>query len=149
MSENAFNFLDLDVKEAIQESHQSNTERNKQICVCGHPIARHKLDDRKNLHCQPNALYCPCKEKRAVLTAQDTRLFLRRTTGGALLHALTRGLASCAERGIEVEWIIPMVCDKCHTQTKLVPVPVTEYDTVANEDTGKNALFCNNCRAGN
>ena len=149
LSENAFNFLDLDVTEAIEESRKSNTERNKQICVCGHPIRRHGKNLRGELYCHPNALYCPCKEQRAVLTAQDTRVFLRKTSGGAMLHALTRGLATCVERGIEVEWLISMTCDKCKTETKVVPVPVHQNGAIANDDTGHNALLCNNCRTGN
>lgn len=144
----AFDYFDLNLEEAIQESKNNNTVRNtsKEICVCGHPTRRHKPNSRGEIKCVPNAMICKCKEPRPVLKAQDIRPFLRKTTGGGLLHALARGLATCVERGLEIEWLIPMACDKCHTETKVVPTPVNQNGTIANDETGYNALLCQTCR---
>ena len=138
--------------EVDQSEKQVRSLRDNRVCLCGHPVSRHKVDPYSGiLTCKPSQLLCRCKSVRPVLTTNDTRLFLRRTTGAGLHHALVRGLAACAQVGKEVAWIEPPQCERCKTLTgNIAPVVITSYLKVVPEvdkdsDTGLHAMLCDTC----
>jgi hypothetical protein len=84
---------------------------------------------------------------RLVLNATDTRPFLRKTSGGDGFHALIQGILAAEERGIEVEWLEDLKCDKCGA----LDVPVTVVTVDANgfeltESKGYDIFVCSDCR---
>lgn len=121
-------------------------QRDGRICLCGHGISKHQSFSGRVV-CKPSKMDCPCKKIRAVIDAEDSRPFLRRTQGGGPMHALSRGLAALAASGKDAQWIIDLECDKCHEYSdNLVPVPVTANGFAAEEATGYDALLCPSCR---
>ena len=120
---------------------------DKRICICGHPVGRHTDTGVGIANCKPTAMQCPCKRCRPVLVADDCRLFVRKTVGGGLLHALTLGSVAHLERGKKVQWINDPVCDRCgETEGTVVPVPVTQGGHAKSHATGYDVLLCSKCR---
>ena len=142
-------FMDFTVEEAVRVAEQMRTRpstRDGRICLCGHSAGRHQLVAGYN-SCKPSAMECACKTFRAVIDVSDTRAFLRKTEGSGAMHAFGRGLGVALSKGIKVEWIIPLECDRCRaTDAKLMPVPVTQTGIAVTRDTGFNALLCATCR---
>lgn len=129
------------------EMHDTKKVRNddKQICACGHPVARH-TDTYGVVYCKPSRMECPCKRIRPVLWSANMRRFLRKTEGPGPAHALARGIVECVKRNEEVEWTIDLVCDRCKKQSdRLVPTPVTQSGYAQNQPTGYDALLCREC----
>lgn len=148
-SKNPFDFLDFTFEEAQEANEQlakSRLGRDKRICICGHPMSRHTLNPRGQVVCKPTAMYCPCKEKRAVLEVEDCRDFLFKTAGSAKFHALGRGITVAIEKGHKVEWIIDIRCDRCGEEKPIVPVAVSQHGVIRDEATGYDALLCRDCR---
>lgn len=148
-SPNPFDFLDFSYEEAKEANDQLSKHRlgrDKRVCVCGHPISRHSLNPRGQVVCKPTAMYCPCKEQRAVLEVEDCRDFLFKTAGSAKFHALGRGIAASIEKGHKVEWTIEVACDRCKEQKPVVPVPVSQSGVPRDEATGFDVLLCRECR---
>lgn len=122
-------------------------KRDGRICLCGHGVTKHYVNELGIVSCKPSKMDCPCKKVRPVIDAEDTRPFLRRTQGPGPYHALTRGLAALAESGKSADWIIELECDRCNQKTdNLSPVPVTSNGFAASEATGYDALLCFPCR---
>jgi hypothetical protein len=120
--------------------------RDSRICLCGHPMGRHNVVGGIVM-CKPNKMDCPCKKARAVLEAEDTRKFVRKTVGSGKFHALGLGLVSSAVAGKSVKWIIEMVCDKCGEESEVLsPTPVTQNGFLSGEVTGYDVLLCSSCR---
>lgn len=137
-----------DEVEQFQAEMKQQTRRDPRICMCGHPMSRHSTDAGIGLCALPKSI-CNCKFPKAALKVGDTRLFLRNTSGPAAEHALTRGMIASASAGKEVEWIIPVECDKCKaTEGRIVPVPITDAMTVAYESSNRNVLLCEDCMMG-
>jgi hypothetical protein len=96
-------------------------------------------------------MVCVCQEIRPVLEAEDTRVFLRKTSGPGLEHALLRGLASLTEKNKMAVWIDEPVCDKCkadRSSSPIIPVPLTFNGRVARaeeQQSGVHALLCQDC----
>ncbi len=149
---NALALLGISAEEAVEtdEKLTRKPSRDKRICLCGHAVNKHSTDAGLVI-CVPSRYNCPCKNIRAVVQAEDTRLFLRKTSGPGAEHALTRGLAASFSADKGVEWIETPKCDKCGIEAtpagdvRISPVAVTEYRTVSNEATGYDALLCDTC----
>jgi hypothetical protein len=146
---NPFDFLDFDytdVVEATKDLDSKRLDRDNRICVCGHPLGRHKPNPRGVIECKPTKMYCSCRTKTPVLKAEDVRDFLFRTVGGGQLHALSRGIQNAVDKGHTVEWLIEPKCEKCGAEGKVSPTPVTKEGFIKNEPTGFDALLCRECR---
>lgn len=140
--------LGISVEEAREADERLKTKptRDPRICLCGHAINKHNIV-RGEVQCVPSRYWCPCKNMRAVIEVEDTRMFLRKTTGPGVEHALVRGISALAEHGKEVTWIETPTCDRCKTtEGKITPVPINGYSSnVAYEATGLDALLCAKC----
>lgn len=119
---------------------------NRQICICGHAIARHTVTHGA-VYCKPARMECPCKKPHAVLETSDSRLFIRKTDGGGPLHALSRGIRMAMTKGKSVTWLIEMRCDRCgETADRMIPTPVSQRGIATDYATGYDALLCPSCR---
>lgn len=139
--------LGLSADEAIEvdEKLKEKTTRDSRICICGHAVNKH-LQTNGIVMCTPSRMVCPCKNVRPVIEVEDTRLFLRKTTGPGFEHALVRGMAALAQAGKEARWLEDPKCDRCSTtEGRIVPVPITTGKSVAYEATGRDALLCEKC----
>ena len=150
--DNPYEFLDFGIEEseAAEEkiASQGRTDRDKRICACGHPMARHWTELGKTL-CKPSKMDCPCRfeSHRAVLIAGDARKFLRKTEGPGPEHALARGILASVKDGLSVEWLIEMQCDFCKKETQLSPAPIDVDRNIRYQATGYDALLCKECRS--
>jgi hypothetical protein len=140
--------MGISAEEAIEadKSQKDRKPRDARVCLCGHGMNRHTLPAGV-VYCKPSQLDCDCKNMRAVIEVEDTRLFLRKTNGPGLEHALVRGMSALANVGKEAKWIVPIECDKCKTtEGRIMPAPINKASsTVARESTGYNALLCQTC----
>jgi hypothetical protein len=136
-------------KEEVQKVDEdliSKRPRDGRICICGHGTYRHKIYAGHNF-CEPSRMKCPCKAFRPVLEVEDTRTFLRKTTGAGPLHALMRGLAAMPQDKYQTaRWLVDIQCDVCGGTDNLSPVPVTENKIAVDYATGFDALLCGICR---
>jgi hypothetical protein len=138
---------------SVDEAHEADERlkdrptRDPRFCLCGHAINKHTTAAGV-ITCQPSRMFCPCKNIRAVVEVEDTRLFLRKTTGPGVEHALVRGISALAQVGKEAKWIEPPKCDRCSTtEGQIIPTPMNLHSkTVAYEATGVDALLCTTCR---
>lgn len=149
-SENdALAMLGISAEEAI-EADQSLTRRpsrDRRICLCGHAVNKHDVSSGL-VQCIPSAYRCPCKNIEPVLQVEDTRLFLRKTNGPGLEHALVRGMAASSQQGKEVKWIETPACKACgktSSESRITPTSVTEFGQVSYSATGFDALLCEDC----
>lgn len=138
--------MGLDPDEAIETDKSLKTKptRDPRICVCGHAVNKHVVESGA---CEPTRYKCPCRQVIPVLTVDDTRLFLRRTTGPGAEHALTRGIAALADANKGCEWIEDNhKCFKCGGNDKLRAVPTDQSGTMVKyEHAAFNILACANC----
>jgi len=146
-------FLDFSIEElkAADEKIRKagRTDRDKRVCLCGHSVKVHEKFDGGFVSCTPSRIACACKEVRPVIKVGDVRLFIRKTLGPGPEHALSRGILASIERGNSVEWIVELKCDRCGKEGPVSPTGVTKSGTVVyDQDTGLNALLCQDCRAG-
>lgn len=143
---NSFDFSGDEVQEVEQRGYEHKT-RDARICVCGHPMKRHTIVNGL-VFCKPTRLECPCKAARSVLEVQDTRYFIRRTSGPGPEHALARGVFASINAGKGVKWVVELKCDRCkELKETLNPTPVTQRGVVSyDEPTGFDALICRECR---
>lgn len=144
-----FEFLSSTVDEGRELMEFVDTSRegmDHRVCVCGHPVKRHKRDRMTGIMtCSPNAQRCPCQRPFAVLKASDLRVFLRSTRGEGWLHALGQGLLSAQEKGIKLDWLVEMKCEMCEQEAKVMPVLLNK-DKKADILTGTMSfLLCDDC----
>jgi hypothetical protein len=139
---------------------------DRRICMCGHPINRHKIhmtqENPKGIPwtegpvpstgmlCRINAMDCSCKEPMPVLKVTDARSFLRTTEGAGATHALIRGLRSLMPNAT-YEWLIEIVCKRCGAtgaEDQIQPVPLTKLHrkTVDGRSHGYDRFLCIKCR---
>jgi hypothetical protein len=148
-AKDALEAMGISAEEAIaaDENLKERKQRDSRICLCGHAVNRHLVSSGSVL-CTPSRMVCPCKNIRPVLEVDDIRMFLRKTTGPGVEHALVRGMAALAKDGKSARWIEEVACDRCHTtEGRITAVPITAGKTVAYEATGFNALLCESCMA--
>ena len=90
-------------------------ERNHKVCVCGHSVSYHtEVGDR--VVCSPGKIRsCKCSKERAVLEAQNLRLFMCATEGCGSDHALGKGITASDANEKEYSWIgtAGLKCDAC------------------------------------
>lgn len=153
MNDDPFARLDVTYEE-IKEANKSYEEamrhdRDKRICVCGHGMNRHKANIRGRIECKPTAMYCKCRTAYPVLQVEDTRMFLKKTSGHAMAHALLRGMQRAHEKGHSATWLIDSRCDICGVLAPTMPMIVTEEGKIVKQDidTGRYALMCRECRS--
>lgn len=125
--------------------------KDRRICLCGHSVGRHDMALGRPV-CQVGKLTCACRNLTPVITASDTRPFIRKTEGSAMNHALARGIAAARTKDITVERIDEAwYCHKCEARgesVRLTPMAMTRVGAPADFDSGYNAFFCDNCRIG-
>ena len=148
-AEEALRMLGVDALEFPEK------RKTKDICICGHPESRHYFDETVSL-CKPTVMECPCARFKAVIRAEDTRLFQYKTQGPGTEHALTKGLIRSAQKKKTVEWVEDVY--KCALCGVLEDIQI--YPIAGSEETGyrvardpkvennmgrKNALLCPAC----
>lgn len=143
-----FDFLDFTQDEAKEILEKLDTEKKRtgRVCICGHPVGRHDLEDPTDIVCSANKNSCPCKSLRPVIEVDDARVFMRKTAGAGAAHSLGQGLISAVTRGQEITWLVEQKCDACGAEGKLSPVATTEAGFIVDEPSRFNALLCNSCR---
>jgi len=147
---NPFDFFDFSEEEAEEKAREFEGDgynRDGRICICGHPMKRHTEYGGLST-CSPSRLVCPCKKGKPVLEVSDTRVFLRKTRGSGTAHALTQGILACKGKH-EVKWLVEQRCDRCKSEGKVSPVPVTQQGIIKDEATGYDVLLCQRCREEN
>lgn len=147
--------LGVPLEEAVEADTRLRTkvkERDGRVCICGHPMNRH-MAEAGRWFCTPSRLTCKCSVARPVVETSDTRLFLRKTEGSDVEHALIRGMSAAVVAGKEVEWIEgARVCDRCKTEDgssgPVLPVVLTKDGRMvpSGSDTGYYFLLCATCR---
>lgn len=141
-----FDFTGEDVDRVADEAKETKA-KSKLICICGHADGFHSFMETLGRDtCGANKSNCECMKKRLVLSCQDTRLFLRKTTGPGAHHALAQGIRAAEKAGHVLEWIGEPTCDPCGSKVDLSPCPVSERGVILYEDKGINALLCAECR---
>jgi hypothetical protein len=148
----AIEILGVSTEDAIKADRRITKAgtRDPRVCICGHAVNRHVEQDGVQ-RCFPSRMTCVCQGIRPVLEVSDTRVFLRKSTGPGVDHALLRGLSALAIKGGEASWIEEPICELCGVDTtteQIVPVPFTIAGAVCYDDTqlsGKHALLCRPC----
>jgi hypothetical protein len=139
--------MGLDPDQAIETDKRLKTKprRDPRICVCGHAVNKHVPESGA---CEPTKYKCPCRHVNPVLTVEDTRMFLRKSTGPGPEHALTRGIAALAEAGRGCDWLEgSKLCFKCTTAgVNVRAVPTDSTGTKVLYDHSQfNILVCDPC----
>lgn len=129
------------------EATPTREKPDRRICICGHRVSGH-TELAGVTFCKPARMECPCKKCRPVLEVEDSRMFIRATTGGGRLHALSQGIYNLMQREKKAKWLIDFKCDRCGEESDkpLTPVPVTQSGTATTYPTGFDALLCDDCR---
>lgn len=144
-----FEFLSSTVEEGLEIMEFTDTKRqglDHRVCVCGHPVKRHKRDRTTGiLECNPNAQRCPCQRPFAVLKASDLRVFLRSTRGEGWLHALGQGLLAAQNKGIKLDWLVDMKCEMCEKEAKVMPVALNKQKRADILTGTQSFLLCDDC----
>jgi hypothetical protein len=154
----------------IYDAKKHNRSIDRRICICGHPVTRHKTWQRDEFlkkdvlvpileaenpqakfQCQPNALLCDCKKCIPVLKVSNTKYFLKKTDGASESHALVRGLRGLINSEIpEMEWLVERVCCLCQAVgDDIVPAPFTEEGALKRSkgSEGYDNFVCQSCRS--
>lgn len=138
--------MGLDADEAIATDKRLKTKprRDPRVCICGHAMNKHVPESGA---CEPTRYKCPCRMATPVLTVDDTRLFLRRSTGPGPEHALTRGIAALAEAGKSCDWIeTGGKCMKCESTEAIRAVPTDSTGMkVIYDHSAFNIMVCVDC----
>lgn len=140
--------MGIDPDQALSEDGKlsARPRRDRRICACGHPMNRHYEIMPGRWACKPSRMDCRCETARAVLEVQDTRVFLRKTNGPGVEHALSRGMAALHYAGKSAEWIEGPSCDACQKiGVQVIPTPISGAKRVAFQETKDNALLCPTC----
>lgn len=135
-----------------------------EICICGHPVARHDLPGTDYSHCMNwssngkcyctggirPAIWAVEKEENPNMTATVARFFKRQfRTDNPGAHPLNGGIARAREEGYEIEWAVDN-CDRCGDERygDLIAWNVDSEDKPQRqfrEITGRSILICTNC----
>jgi hypothetical protein len=152
MGMDPFEFLavsEAEAAELLDSIEDSKVVRDRRICICGHPIVRHKFrEDLGYYVCEPNAAGCKCNTRRAVLEVGDLRKFLRSTKGMGSSHALTQGMVAAKQAGVEMDWVdgVAPSCDKCGASgVKVIPAPVSPRGEILDKTSAHNVFLCAGC----
>lgn len=160
----SFDETEYERNESLIKKRPLRTDLDRRICACGHPMNRHKPNPyirdlpgvSEAYHCSPAKTPCSCKVPRPVLQVFNTKRFLMKPLkhGGPSGHPLTRGLAKVKkdhpEELAEIEWLIPIKCDKCERED-IVVTPIG-FDIRQRQFLNENQagdrtyLLCDDCR---
>lgn len=125
--------------------------RDGRICICGHPMARHKDEAGVGVvFCRPSRLLCMCQDPYPVIEVTNTRPFMFKTTGMGIEHALQAGIFRCREKGIGITYLVVWECEKpgCGSTEGVQAVPLSERMKPVPKESKRNALMCVRCRSG-
>lgn len=139
----------------IQIEDFPEKKTTKEVCICGHPEARHYINGDMSL-CKPTVMDCSCAQYRGVIRAEDTRYFQYKTNGPGVDHALSKGLKQSAKKNRTVEWLEDAYkCALCEKQETLQIYPISGSEKIGfhiatdpkvDYDMGRrNALLCEGC----
>jgi len=140
-----FDFTAEDIDQVLEEAKKVKA-KSKSICMCGHADGFHDVTSAGAQFCTANKQNCKCQKKQLILTVEDTRIFLRKTTGPGPMHALAQGIRDAEKAGQKLEWIGTPTCGPCGSTLDLSPVPVSERGVILYEDKGYNVMLCAECR---
>ena len=144
--------FDLFTDEALTEfiASRGKKVKSRNVCACGHSMNYHKeLGGRQK--CTPAKTHCRCANPRAVLEAENLRLFTYSTDGYGKGHALGKGMLASRAHGAAVTWLeSEPCCDGCGSVTpELSPVSVNLNDLdrprVVKESGQVDKLLCEEC----
>ncbi len=121
--------------------------RDPRVCICGHSFSRHYMAGGVSI-CKPSKMKCKCTYPMYVLETNDTRAFLRKTSGSGAFHALSRGIAATENHGKKIKWLIPVPieCFECGSTTGVTITPVSENKIPIEVESSRNAFLCISCR---
>jgi hypothetical protein len=130
------------------ETRERGRPKSKTVCICGHAVSRHEDSGIGIRPCNALMRNCRCRNPIPVLESTDVRVFMSKTEGSGTLHALARGILAAGRKDIEVKWLDEeRYCHPCGaTDVRLIPMAVSSNGIPQSEDTGYNALFCDECR---
>lgn len=122
------NSMGATLEEAIDRDRilSKRRVRESRVCICGHGATSHTETLPGIFSCQPSRMTCHCQTLYSVITVPDTRVFRRMSNGYGVDHALVRGIAALASKGMtDIEFITETYKCKsstCRSTTNLVPV---------------------------
>ncbi len=123
----------------------SRKEYGRNVCVCGHPMSVHSKGETQFL-CIASRLGCPCMNPTPVLEVGDKRLFLFKSEGFGLKHALVKGMYKSKLNNSMTRFIGEQTCFKCRTvKENLIPAGLDLNYKVVFWPAPYNGLFCISC----
>lgn len=169
MEDSIFGISEEEMMEALAVANGKRDSQRGLVCICGHPAGRHsemeyrgsvKVRCTAHKNSENPSAECPCKEARIVLKVDDSRGFLRKTTGAGSSHALVLGIAASKikareafaagkrdKESFDIEWLVDLKCDKCETyDSGVVPCPVSDRGVVLSMASATNLFLCRQCR---
>lgn len=142
----AFDIDPEDIDRAIKEHFPDRGARDGRVCACGHTIAAHEHDPVVGWTCGVAKIDCKCFNPRPVIEASNTRYFLRKTLGHAERHALAIAMRSADKAGVEMRWLVDLVCDICKEEKPIVPAVVNVMRN--GRPAVGDGLVCRDCLVG-
>ena len=169
MEESIFGISEAEMAEALAKANGKREAQKGLVCICGHPAGRHLETEYRGItrirctahkNSENPSAECPCKEARIVLKVDDSRGFLRKTTGAGSSHALVLGIASSRQKAkdafaegkrdketFDMEWLVELKCDKCGSyDSGVVPCPVSDRGVVISYASAITLFLCKDCR---
>lgn len=121
-----------------------------EVCACGHPLnVHHYWEERDRHECKAGKTNCACVTPRAVLTADNLRMFMFATDGPGTKHALGKGMIKSYIGGHKMQWLSdPLHCDICERETdknRVFPVAATPEKRISSVTTKVNVILCEEC----
>lgn len=139
-----FNY-DRNRAEEIYSDVISRRKKNREICVCGHPMRLHSSSEQ-GTSCLAAKTFCPCTMPIPVLRANDHRYFTKISRGAGAKHALFQGMYASIKAGKEVNWLSEPMCFKCGKEGLLVrPIPLNRLMKISFGAGEMNLLACDVC----
>lgn len=156
----------LDEVIAVMDEIKARTQGDNRVCVCGHAAKTHTgyhkpsseyhtdLENRNLKGCRPGRAMCPCINPTFVLTASNSGMFLRKTSGPGGKHALEQGIGTLLKKGGTYEWADDVCCVNCKkthnedgTQAtfRAIAIHVGPPMFIANVATPTNIISCQDC----
>jgi hypothetical protein len=141
--------------EKYQDEDALRKKKTREVCVCGHSLNFHTVVEGAGVTtCNPAKMLCKCSEVRAVVKADNLRLFMYVTSGVGAEHALGKGLVKSVAKGAGFQWInaggeltAEPCCDICRGVTA-EPLPVAVDVVTGRPTTGTssvNKIVCLSC----
>jgi hypothetical protein len=140
----AFGLNGEEIDKIVQRTRVNKASRN--ICICGHAMARHNNLDETTISCFVSGMYCPCSQPIEVLVAIDTRLFMYQTTSIGSGHALSKGIRAADKANQKYIALIEPICFVCHrSEVPAMPTAFDRNDFPISRPGTRNGLVCEDC----